>query len=525
MSAWTNGKLHVVAGPRGLSVHRDDRVDLLLASEQLGGEIAPKKGKSGFVRLRPVAVGEAAKIAYTTGVSRSLVRVPIDGRGKAARYPFQISALAPAEGDRVLAAFVTGTKARAMTSIVIGTPPADPKGKWEREFEADRPSKVDWPEELLWDKAPWSRKTRWTTDPDLLHVEVNRFGYAIYDDASAVVGVLRRGADAFECVLRTPYEKGTSLAATPSEGGVFVLTCKGEGSAALAHFDPSGKLLAHRVLDGRKVGALTLAGDQLVAVLDGALALFRASDLSPLGTLALPGPLPASQTCLRLAADASSFMLALADKVLRGVVDGESWKTDEVELDEVPEPSSAHQAEIPEVEVEAVPEPEQSPGDGRPRIITQAPRLGMNPLQPNDAWSFALGAEFEIVIMAVSVGGPAERGLYVELSGDALEQGLVSASTVEIVGTRTVQADFEAQGAKKLLAKLDYLVPAGVEPQKDKKIKPKERFLDNPEDTFLTVTLRGKAAKAGNGALLFVRVGFEGEQEGSLMRGRPVTVA
>jgi hypothetical protein len=70
----------------------------------------------------------------------------------------------------------------------------------------------------------------------------------------------------------------------------------------------------------------------------------------------------------------------------------------------------------------------------------------------------------------------------------------------------------------------EFRVPAGVEPIKDKKIKPKERFLDNPEDTFLTIRLTGKASKDGAGDLAYVRVGFEGTEEGSLMRGRPVTV-
>ncbi|MCA9687063.1 MAG: hypothetical protein KC457_33155, partial [Myxococcales bacterium] len=195
MSAWTNGKFHVVAGPKGVSVHREDGVALVLGGEQLGGEMPVKKGKAGFARVRPLAVGAAGKVLYTVGKERNLVRAEIGTPGRGVLYPFQISALAPAQGDQVLAAYVTGTKARALTSIVIGVPPADPKGKWAREFEADRPGKVEWPDELLWDKAPWSRKTRWTTNPDLIQIDVNRHGYTVYDTASAVVGVLRRRDD------------------------------------------------------------------------------------------------------------------------------------------------------------------------------------------------------------------------------------------------------------------------------------------------------------------------------------------
>ncbi|MCA9686661.1 MAG: phosphopyruvate hydratase [Myxococcales bacterium] len=110
-----------------------------------------------------------------------------------------------------------------------------------------------------------------------------------------------------------------------------------------------------------------------------------------------------------------------------------------------------------------------------------------------------------MVLAAVSVGGPAkEIGLSVEVHGEALDKGLVELESVSIEGENEGQAAFSREGAKAVAKLPDFRVPAGVEPVKDKKIKPKERFLDNPEDTFLTVTVRGRASKLGANALLGV---------------------
>jgi hypothetical protein len=529
MSAWTDGKVHVVVGPAGLSIHRDDGVELLLALAQLGGQL-PVKKKGKIARVRPLAVNASTEVVYTVDAERKLVRTVLGAKRSTLKFPWDISALAPAYGQRVFAAYVTGTKARAVTSLVLGTPPADPKGKWEHEFEGDKPQKVEWPEQLLWEKAPWSRKTRWATDPDLLQVDVNAHAYTVYDLASAVVGVLRRPGpkkppEGFACVLRTPKEKNTTVAASASPRGVVVATCKPDGQAVICEFDDAGKLLAHRELEAKKIAPLTLAGPRIFALVDDRKLLVLGHDLSEQASLEL-AELPASQVQLRANTDGSAFSLALADKVFLGALEGDQWTLREFDFAGVPAPGKAHETEIAEAEIE---EPEEPTGPGgapldvRPRIITQAPRLSLNPNQPNDAWNFAAGESFEIVVNAVSVGGAAETGLYVEVSGDALDKGLLEPESVAIEGENAGQASFEAQGKRRVARLPELLIPAGVEPIKDRKVKPKDRFLDNPIDTFLTVRLRGKALKAGS-ELMFVRVGFEGTEEGSLMRGRPVSI-
>jgi hypothetical protein len=163
------------------------------------------------------------------------------------------------------------------------------------------------------------------------------------------------------------------------------------------------------------------------------------------------------------------------------------------------------------------------PIDNRQRIIAQAPGFSLDPNQPNDAWTFQPDLPFELVLNAVSVGGAAETGLYVEVSGGALEKGLIEPELVEIEGRNRGRANFEVSGKKRIARLPQLLIPAGVEPNKDKKIKPKERFLENPEDTFVCVRLQGKTRKLGSD-LLYVRVGFAGTDEGSLMRGRPLTI-
>ncbi|MFO7562658.1 MAG: hypothetical protein R6X02_08430 [Enhygromyxa sp.] len=532
MSAWTNGKLHVIVGPAGLSVHRGERAELILSTAQLGGPLPSKKGKTGFARTHPLAVTADGKLAFTIDAERKLIRAALEVGGPTTKFPWDISDLAPADGPKVFAAFVSGTKARALASIAIGEPPADPKGKWEHEFEAERPTKVEWPDELLWEKAQWSRKTRWTIQPDLLRVDANPHGYVVYDLDSAVVGVLRRPSPSalptgFNAVHRTPKDKGTTVAATTTARGVLVATCRPEGAAALCEFDDEGKLLAHRKLEAAAIGPLTHAGERVFALVEHRKLAIFGLDLATQAELELPA-LPPSQVRLQAAADASSFLLTVADKVLEGRLGPDGWSLREIDLSGVPSPGKAHEATIPEATIEAPEEPTGSDGkpiETRTRIITQAPRLSLDPNQPNEAWNFVRDEDFEIVLNAVSVGGPAETGLYVEISGAALDKGLVEPKSVVIEGQNQGQAVLERRGKKQVASLPDFRVPAGVEPIKDKKIKPKDRFLDNPEDTFLTFRLRGRVPKLGANELLYVRVGFEGVgQEGSLMRGRPVTV-
>jgi hypothetical protein len=533
MSAWTNGKLHVVVGPIGLSVHRGERAELILSTTQLGGPLPVKKGKAGSARVHPLAVTADGKLVFTIDAERKLIRAALEPGGPTTKFPWDISDLAPADGPRVFAAFVSGTKARALASIAIGVPPADPKGKWEHEFEAERPTKVEWPDELLWDKAPWSRKTRWTIQADELLVDANPHGYAVYDIDSAVVGVLRRPSPSalptgFNAVHRTPKDKGTSVAATVTARGVLVATCKPDGAAVICEFDDAGKLLAHRKLEAAAISQLTHAGERVFALIERRKLAIFGLDLAPQAELELPA-LPPSQVRLRAGADGSTFLLALADKVIEGSFDkGGSWTLRELDLGGVPTPGKAHETPIPEATIEVPDEPTGSDGkpiDTRTRIITQAPRLDLDPNQPNEAWQFVIDEELEIVLNAVSVGGPAETGLYVEISGAALDKRLVEPISVTIEGANQGQAEFARQGSKLVATFPELLVPAGVEPIKDKKIKPKERFLDNPEDTFLTIRLRGRVTKLGANELFFVRVGFERlGQEGSLMRGRPVSV-
>ena len=535
MSAWTDGKIHVVVGPAGLSVHRGDDAELLLSTEQLGGALPSKKGQT--TRLRPLAVlGDAV---FTINAERKLVRTAIGSKRTSLVFPWDISALASApaatsadSAGHVFGAYVTGTKARALTSIVLGAPPADPKVKWEHDYESDKPAKVDWPDQLLWDKAPWSRKTRWTVDPTLLEVDANAHAYTLYDTDSAVVGVLRRPGPkqpptAFACILRTPMDTGTTLAATATARGVLVATSRGDGQSVICEFDDAGKLLRHRLIPATRLGPISLAGTRLFVVVDEREVLVLDHALADQAKLDITGwRSNDSQLHLRPSDDGSHFLLASSDAILHGVLAGTRWSIRPIDLGKVPAPGTAHSVALAAAEIEAPVEPTGTNGqplDTRQRIIAQAPGLSLDPNQPNDAWTFAPGGPLELALNAVSVGGPAERGLYVEVSGGALDKRLIEPELVEIEGHNRGRASFTTEG-KRLIARLPaLLIPAGVEPNKDKKIKPKERFLENPEDTFVTVRLRGKALAIGSD-LLYVRVGFDGTEEGSLMRGRPLTI-
>jgi hypothetical protein len=526
VSAWTNGDVHVVLGPRGLSLHRGDHVELVLALAQLGGELPPRKK---LTLARPLAVDPSAKIAFTTNHERGLIRTTLESGGKALLYPWLISVLAPIDHERVLAAYVTGTKARALTSVVYGVPPADPKLEWERSFEADRPTKVDWPDNLIWDKPIWSRKTRWTTDPELLEIDGNQHGFVLTDTDSAVVGLLRPDPRAFTCVLRTPKDKDSSVAATATAKGVLVATgMPSLNKAAICHFDEAGALMQRHELAAKELGPITILDDLAVCVVERReLLVLGLDDLEPRARVTLGAELPPTQMVMR-GSGKRGFVLAGAGRIFQGRQAGGQWTVVELDLSKVPEPGSKHEAAIGAAEI-AAPEPSEAaaaaPIDLGPRIIGQTPQLGHDPQQANEAWHYKQGEPFEIEIKTVSIGGAAETGLYVELSGEAIERQLIEPVWVRAQGVIDTRADF-GTGAKKRTAVLDaYRLPAGIEPPKDKKIKPLERFAENPPDTFLTVRVACKPLALGSG-LLYWRVGFVGAgSEGSVMRGRQLTIS
>jgi hypothetical protein len=526
VSAWTNGDVHVVLGPRGLSIHRGDHAELVLALAQLGGEFPPREK---LTLLRPLAVDPAARVAFTVNHERGLIRTALEPGGKALLYPWLISVLAPIDHERVLAAYVTGTKARALTSVVYGAPPPDPKLKWEREFESDKPKKVDWPDNLIWEKPIWSRKTRWTTDPELLEIDGNRHGFVLTDTDSAVVGLLRPDPRGFVCILRTPKDKDSTVAATASAQGVLVATgMPSLGRSAICHFDEAGMLLQRHELEAREVGPITIVDDLAICVVDRReVLILDLGELEPKARMPLGTELPPTQMVMR-GSSKHSFVLAGAGRVFHGRQTGAQWKVVELDVSSVPEPGSKHEAAITAAEI-AVPEPSETaaaaPIDLGPRIIGQTPQLGLDPHQDNDAWHYVFAKPFEIEIKTVSIGGPAETGLFVEVAGDAIEKQLIELVSVRATGVIDTRAEF-GPGAKKRTAVLDaYRLPAGIEPSKDKKIKPLERFAENPPDTFLTIRLACKPLVLGTG-LLYVRVGFAGAgNEGSLMRGRQLTIS
>jgi hypothetical protein len=529
MSAWTDGKIHVVLGPAGLSVHRGDEVELLLTTEQLGGTLPSTKGQR--TRLRPLAVPAGGDAAFTINAERKLVRTTLGSKRTSLVFPWDISALATADAGQVFAAYVTGTKARALTSIVLGNPPADPKSKWAHEYESDKPQKVEWPDQLLWEKAPWSRKTRWTVDPNLLEIDANAHAYAVYDTDSAVVGVLRRPGPkqppvGFACVLRTPMDDDSTTFATATARGVLVATSRGDGQSVICEFDDSGKMLRHRLIPATRLGPISLAGPRVFVVVDDRELLLLDHALAEQGKIDLGAKLDGVELQLRPSDDGNHFVLSSSETILHGSLASGGWAIRKLDLDKVPSPGTPHATAIVAAEIEVPVEPTDTDGhpiDNRQRIIAQAPGLSLDPNQPNDAWTFLPDEPFELVLNAVSVGGPAETGLYVEVSGGALEKRLIEPESVEVEGRNRGRASFEVAG-KRRIARLPALrIPAGIEPNKDKKIKPKERFLENPEDTFVTVRLHCKALALGSD-LLYVRVGFDGTEEGSLMRGRPLTI-
>jgi hypothetical protein len=131
-------------------------------------------------------------------------------------------------------------------------------------------------------------------------------------------------------------------------------------------------------------------------------------------------------------------------------------------------------------------------------------------------WTCAPGAEVDLTLSVTSKGGPAP-GLWIELSGPAIDAGLFEALAA-VAGD--CSASFERRGAV-LRAELagPPLEPAYVRATGGRVAKGEQ------PDPVSTVAIRVRGAKAGDG-LLMVRIGPMGidGSGGSAMQGRTIRV-
>lgn len=513
MNVWTDGETMVVLGARGLSVHGREGERRVLGEEQLGmSPLSPSRSAWRWARRRMLAVTPGAERALFLNGDEEPVLAALDGTPPEI-LPLRIVEAIALDGDRYAAVHVARVKGRDVARLGIGALPGGKRGKWAIDLDPARPTRVEWPT-AIWAEGvtpPWSRGRCSTSSADL-RLDANRFGVALADSGSGTIAVVRPGGRSFECVLRVPAQAEGRCWASCTERGVVVGLCVSGREGAIVRFDKRGKALAHVERYGLGPGHVTDEGE-LVYAMVGEQELRSASpeSLEDEASHLFGGEDATGDASIFVANGGSSIALGLGHHVIKfdgGVATGDSVR--------VVQPQGAPTS-VPPMDAERAASSKPPPVIER---VRGAGQLSLDPTRRAPEWSFEAGAPFEIRVPVVNMGG-AEAGLYVEVAGDAVDRGLIAPESVEVAGHEVMTAAFAGARPRATIAEYAVL-PGGVLPDA-KKVA--ERFANAPDDMFFTVVVRGRGLKAGQG-LLTVRVGFvQRGSEGSLMRGRSISVA
>jgi hypothetical protein len=515
MNVWTDGETTVVLGARGLSVHDAEGARRILGEEQLG-MAPPSPSRSGWrwATRRMLAVTPGAERALFSNGAGEPVLATLDGAPPEI-LPVRIVEAVALGGDRFAAVHIARLKGRDVARLGIGTLPLKKRTKWSIDLDPARPNRVDWPNVIWADgvNPPWSR-ARCSTSSSDVRLDSNRFGLALADSASGTIAVVRPGGRSFESVMRIPAQAEGRCWASCTERGVVVGLCIEGREGAIVRFDERGRPVVWVERDGLGPGHVTDDGELVYAMIgeqelrladadsldDAAAHLFGGEDATGDPSLWVVG---------RNGKGGHAIALGLGHHVISfegELASGESHRVEQPEDAPISEPPMAADdadSARPAPAVERVRGPAQ---------------LSLDPTRKTPEWSFESGANFEIRVPVVSIGGGA-KGLFIELAGDAVDRGIIAPEGAEVAGQRVGEARFD--GGKRVSLP-EYEVEAGAVLPDAKKVR--ERFASAPADMFHTVVIRGKVAAAGAG-LLTVRVGFEGAgNTGSLMRGRSISV-
>lgn len=423
----------------------------------------------------------------------------------------------------VLALMTRGKRGElARERLIPGLTAAPPRARgelapWPRE-------KLPWPEEA----APSSGAAAARFDATALDVQdargawrgevrlhVNRHGIVATSSYSGAVIGLDPRTLAVAWSFRLPVQPAVTTelhAITVADGSVVLVVCVDGKHAAVMRAGRDGVVSAHRVKLGRDLCSglrAPLLVDDDTVVVTNALTSPQVHELG-LAELAAKrvttSPFGGEAALLAHAstADGTAHLVAIGDP------------------DAPPHRWTLHRLVRTAGKLRATP---LAMPDFRPpeRMQPSGPARHGGPASVgitagSGVWTCAPGAEVDLTLSVTSKGGPAP-GLWIELSGPAIDAGLFEA--LEAVAGE-VRAPFERRGSA-LRADLPGppLEPAYVRATGGPRIAKGEM-----PDPISTVAIRVRGAKPGDG-LLMVRIGPTGADgaTGSAMQGRTIRVA
>ncbi|MBN2493678.1 MAG: hypothetical protein JXR96_03715 [Deltaproteobacteria bacterium] len=488
MGIWTDGRCVLLHCSTGLVRHEGELAEVLVSGQVLGRQDDPDPG-----RRHALSVDPGSQTAFLVDAQDRAFSMPLRG-GELAELSGEIIAMASMDDRHMLAAWRGKTGSR--TVVKVGLAPVPRRGNRGRKtgIALGKPKRLKWPDGLLWSgNPPWSRRSDWSGDADRLLLTDGPFGAAVADSDSGVLAVLGKGDRKYRCVLRAPAQKDARIHVCSTAEGVLVGIRLDGGESAVGHFDTAGNCLASCAFEGLEAMRVLDADRALVfSRTENELREIRLSDLDASSAVSI-GRHGDGEVSIFATSDGEIAALGLGKTAIlcrRG--EDDTWIADSLEPPEEPE-------EEDELEVEH-------------ERLAGPPNLSL--ASPSNGWDFARGKPFAIELPLINMGGPAQ-GLFVEMSGQAMDQGLIVPMTVE---SDTKRAPFLEGRAE--LPGVD--LAAGVAWPDSKKAK--ERLAEAPGDTRVTLWVRGKSDHGGEG-LLMIRVGFLGEgMRGSLLRGKAIQV-
>lgn len=520
MELWTNGRAHLVATGRGVA---------RLGEQRAIHRFPPPPGlkrdqEPPDLRFMGVADAEGTKVLLGRDEGLAICELAKQGwqvRDLGGPQPLALCSLGKGTAAALVATQDGGRHRVSLRRVKLDLEQGPVLGE---AVALPAVRRIDWWKDAIWAPAdvPWPEDDDDDFEPDQLaaagsaeelgklRLTANAHGIVATSNASGVVAVWDRETLAPRFAIRLPTEDELELHAVATEQGVLaVLTLQGKNSALL-HAGPDGKLIAKR----HKLGRDPASGLGAPLVL-GARAFFTHVQGAEAKTYAVSLPDLEAKVSKELAGDKLHLIAhaAAPDGSCQLVAYGDpaagphKWELAIVR--EGAKKLAVEELIIPDFRPVAA-----AVGGTAVKRMEGAPALGLAARER--AWRTELGQPLTLTFDIPSNGGPS-TGLFAEISGDALKQGILKPVDITVGDATTT---FEGSGGtwKAELPSVPIEAAFASSNPRTKQVVPQS-------NTKLSARIRFETVAKGS-ALLMVRVGPLGAsgRTGSAMDGKSVFV-
>jgi hypothetical protein len=543
MRVYADGSAEIVLRPGFLDIYPREG-----APRRITWEEPPKKGGLGLPRRRVLAVPSAEHAWIGEGRGVRVVPLTREDVRDVAPLGVRILDAIALEGGKVLSCVHLEGDDGACLRVVDGASPDFAKSP---PLALPEVTKVEWPAGLVWkaNKELWPEKEKGTDKAKLFRsiapghpqkdgarffdaVVLTRSPHGIAGASvqNGVVFAVAADGSRIEGAFRVPSQPEAELHPVRTRDGILVtLVIEGRESAVL-HVSLDGKVLAARGKVGKSItrgmSPPILFGDTVFVFDrsgDAILLELALADLEIRGKHGLPG-LGAGQASIAFAGE--SVLVGDGESALRVTVVGGAPNIDLIEA--VGMAAKPKKKADDDLGLEEEGDDEDEADDEEEAVLslipasraraTGTPSLTLAEAASPSTWAMAPGASLNVTVGFANLGG-ASKGIYLEVGGQAVLSGLVSATDVRIGSSAT---KFEKRGAAFRAEVPTVDLHAGLLPDPDEK-GGRGRLPLYDGIHRANVTLHGDKAGAG---LLTVRIGpLKAEPgRGSIVQGKTLAV-